>query len=363
MTNAAVEVIRSRKREHVELALAASSQTTTPAGWDDVQLVPAALPQLSIEDIDLSIELVGRTLAAPVAIAAMTGGHDDAVELNAVLGAAAEQLGLAIGVGSQRAALADRSLERSFAAVRDRAPTAFVIGNIGACQLVEQRGARRLTASEVDHLVDMIGADAMAVHLNVVQELVQTEGDRNFSALVDAIGELVTNCAVPVVVKETGAGLSRGDAAALASVGVAAVDVGGSGGTSFARIEASRAERVGDERGTRLGTTFADWGIPTAASVLEVRRCGLPVVATGGVRNGLDAAKALALGATAVGLGRPAMVAAQRGEAALVAELELVIEELRMALLLTGARTAADLPAPVLSGFTLEWAKQRDLGA
>ncbi len=363
MTNTAVELIKDRKREHVELALADSSQTQTSAGWDDVALVPAALPQLSAGDIDLSVELVGHRLAAPLAIAAMTGGHDDAVQLNAALGSVAERLGLAVGVGSQRAALADPSLERSFAAVRDRAPAAFVIGNIGACQLVEQSGVAPLRPDEVERLVAMVGADALAVHLNVVQELVQTEGDRNFGALLDAIARLVDRSPVPVIVKETGAGVSRADAAALAGVGVAAIDVGGAGGTSFARIEAARAERIGDVRGTRLGATFADWGIPTAASVLEVRGCGVPVIATGGVRNGLDAAKALALGATVVGIGRSAMVAAQRGEAALAHELELVIEELRTALLLTGSRTVADLPAPVLGGATLEWSRQRHLDA
>lgn len=356
-----IDLIKDRKREHVELALADASQALTPAGWDDVSLVSAALPEVSTGDIDLSLDFVGRRLSAPVAIAAMTGGHDDAVELNAALGAAAAQLGLAVGVGSQRAGLADGSLERSFSAIRDRAPQAVVIGNIGACQLVEQRGALPLTRVEVLRLVEMISADALAVHLNVVQELVQTEGDRNFDALADAIATLVHQCPVPVIVKETGAGMSRADAEALAATGVAAIDVGGAGGTSFARIEAGRAARIGDERGTRLGATFANWGIPTAASVLEVRGCGVPVVATGGIRNGLDAAKALALGATVVGIGRPAMVAAQRGEAALVHELELVLEELRTALLLCGARTPADLPAPVLSGFTLEWSKQRGL--
>lgn len=357
----AVEAIKQRKREHVDLALADASQASVDPGWHDVHLVPAALPETSLTDLDLTTELFGRRLELPLVLAAMTGGHDDAVEINAVLGSAAERFGLAVGVGSQRAALADESLVRSYAAVRDRAPHAMVIANIGACQLVDQQGQGALAPGDIERLVAMIGADALAVHLNVVQEVVQTEGDRNFGSLVDAVARLVEQCPVPVLAKETGAGLSRGDATALADAGVAAIDVGGAGGTSFARIEAGRAQQIGDERGIRLGRTFGDWGIPTAASLLEVARAGIPVIATGGVRNGLDAAKALALGATAVGIGRPAITAAQRGEAALVRELDLLVEELRTALVLTGARRPADLPPPVLTGFTLEWCRQRNL--
>ena len=360
-SEAAIEQIRERKRHHVELALHERSQSGADPGWDDIHLVPAALPELSAGDVSLATDLLGRRFAAPVVLAAMTGGHPDAVELNAVLGAAAQRLGLAVGVGSQRAALKEPALARSYAAVRDRAPGAFVIANVGACQLIAQDGTPGLTAADLTGVVAMVAADALAVHLNVVQEIVQTEGDRRFASLIDAIAAVVDRVGVPVVVKETGAGIDRTTAEALAAVGVAAIDVGGAGGTSFARIEGDRADAAGDERGARLGRTFADWGIPSAASVLEVRRAGLPVIATGGVRSGLDAARALALGATAVGLGRPAILAARQGEAALVHELELFVDELRTALVLCGVARPADLPVPVLTGFTLEWGRQRDL--
>lgn len=357
--------ISERKRDHLELAVSERSQSRTDAGWDDVRLVPAALPEVSPDEVDLTTELLGHRLAAPLVLVPMTGGHPDAGELNATLGEAAEVLGLAVGVGSQRAALVAPELASTFAAVRRRAPSALVLGNIGACQLVAQGDAAPLGADDVARVVDMVGADALTVHLNVVQELIQTEGDRVTSALGPAIAELVERSPVPVIAKETGAGMTGEDARALVHHGVAGLDVGGAGGTSFARIEAARAEAVGDRRGARLGAAFADWGVPTVAAVLEARSAGVPVIATGGVRSGVDAARALAVGATAVGVGRLAITAAQRGVPALVDELSLLLDELRTALVLCGARTPAELRRrpPVLGGPTLEWATQRRLVA
>lgn len=210
----------------------------------------------------------------------------------------------------------------------------------------------------------MVGAQALAIHLNAVEELIQTEGDRNTSGHLEAIAQVVTALEVPVVAKETGAGIDRHTARRLASVGVAAIDVGGVGGTSFALIEGRRAEVAGDSRGRRLGDTFAGWGIPTAASVLEARDCGAQVVASGGVRTGLDAAKALALGADLVGVGRPLLMAALEGEERLEAEIELLLEELRVAMVLCGVSRPGDLRDldPVVTGFTHEWRRQRGLG-
>jgi isopentenyl-diphosphate delta-isomerase len=233
-----------------------------------VDLVPAALPERSPADVDLGVGLLGRRLAAPVVLAGMTGGHPDAAEVNAVLGAAAQRLGLAVGVGSQRAALVAPGLAPTFAAVRRHAPGAVVLANVGACQLVAQGDTPALTAAQIGEAVAMVGADALAVHLNVVQELVQPEGDRRFGGLTAAIAGVVAGSPVPVLVKETGAGIDRASAVALAGAGVAAIDVGGAGGTAFARIEGARAGAAGDRRRARLGRTFADWGIPTAASVL-----------------------------------------------------------------------------------------------
>lgn len=350
-----------RKRQHLELVLSPRSQHARGAGWEDVHLVPRALPGCSAADVDLSTGFLGHELAAPVVLVGMTGGFDGAAAVNAALGEAAQELGLAVGVGSQRAALVDPSSRATFSAVRRRAPDVPVLANLGACQLVDQDDRPSLTAADVGDVVEMVGADGLAVHLNVVQELVQPEGDRRFGDLLEGIRWAVEASPVPVVAKETGAGMDRECAQQLAAAGVVALDVGGVGGTSFARVERDRADAEGDERAARLGEVFADWGIPTAASVLEVRGAGVPVIATGGVRNGLDAARALALGAGLVGIGRPAAEAALRGTAAVIDLLEGLLDELRTALVLSGATSPSALTAPVLDGFTLDWARQRAL--
>jgi isopentenyl-diphosphate delta-isomerase len=209
----------------------------------------------------------------------------------------------------------------------------------------------------------MLDAQALIIHLNVIEEAIQPEGDSNYSGLLRAVERVVAHSPVPVIAKETGAGMSRETAADLAAVGVTALDVGGAGGTSFARIEGTRASRLGDSRGARLGETFGGWGISTAVSILEVAGSGLPAIATGGVRSGLDAAKALSLGAAAVGLGRPALEAALLGPDGPTEELTMFIDELKLSILLTRGLNIADLQLhrPVVTGFTREWAAQREL--
>ncbi len=351
-----------RKRDHLALALDPASQGGD-AGWDDVALVPRALPEISVSDVSLDTPFLGRTLRAPLVLVPMVGGHPEAGELNAALGEAAERLGLAVGVGSQRVALARPEVAPTFAAVRRHAPTALVLANIGAGQLVAQGDVPGLSAADLRTVVDMVGADALSIHLNAAQEMVQPGGDQNTGPHLGAIAHAVEALDVPVVAKQTGSGMVRADADLLVGAGVAALDVGGAGGTSFTRIEAVRAERAGDVRGTALGDLLGSWGLGTVASVLEVRDAGAPVVATGGVRHGLDAARALALGATAVGLGRVAVVAAQRGVEALVRVLEDLLADLRAVMVLCGARTPAELRGvpPVLLGPTHAWATQRHL--
>lgn len=352
--------VPNRKLEHLELALAEPTPGPSAAGWDDVRLVPTALPERSLADVELGSELLGRHLGAPLVLVPMTGGHPDLGRVNAVLGEAAEHLGIAVGVGSQRAALEDPDLVPSYRAVRDRAPTAMVLANLGACQLLAQADRAALLADDVARAVEMVAADVLTIHLNVAQEVVQTEGDRVTGPFLPVIEDLVERCEVPVMVKETGSGMTGHDARRLAEVGVSAVDVGGAGGTSFVEIEGARAERAGDARGARLGATFRGWGVPTAAALLEVRSAPLEVVATGGIRHGLDAARALALGATAVGLGRTAAAAALDGVEACIAELEMVIEELRVATLLCGASACSALAEieVVLDGPTASWARR-----
>lgn len=355
--------IAKRKREHMEIARSAASQGARDPGWDDVHLVHAALPDVRIEEVSTETEFLGHKLRAPLILASMTGGHPDAVSINAALGTAAERTGIAVGVGSQRAALSDPSLEHTYRVLREHAPSAVVLANVGICQLVWQGATPPFTPANLQRAVDMVEAQALIVHLNVTEELIQTEGDRATGGFLEAIQETVRKCPVPVIAKETGSGLSKETAQLLAEAGVAALDVGGAGGTSFAQIEAVRAARAGDRRGARLGATFADWGLSTAVSVLETKASGLPVIATGGVRNGLHVAKALALGGSLGAMGRVILEAASQGADVLEEEIELVLEELRVAMVLTSSSSLQELRerTPVLTGHTAEWARARDL--
>jgi len=354
------DAVERRKGEHLQVVTGEDVTSRRPPGWDDVHLVHQALPATDLEKIDLGVEFLGRRLRAPLVIAGMTGGHAAALEVNRVLARAAENHGLAMGVGSQRAALRNPALASTYRVAREEAPTAFLIGNLGVAQLIPQGSS---AAAGVQHLlaaIEMIRADALALHLNYLEETVQPEGDRRAAGIREAIARAVSVIALPVIAKETGAGTSRQTALALRDLGCAAIDVGGAGGTSFAAVEARRADAVDDHRGRRLGETFRDWGIPTAASILAARAAGLPIIATGGVRSGLDAAKALALGATLVGVAAPLLRAGMEGEAAVAEWIELFCEELRAAVFLTGGRSVADLAGAdrVLVGELAQWTAQ-----
>jgi isopentenyl-diphosphate delta-isomerase len=319
------------------------------------------LPEVDKSAVDLSADFLGRRLAAPFVIAGMTGGHKTAHDVNAVLARAAEQHGVAMGVGSQRAALRRPDLAYTYTVVREQAPSAFLIGNIGAPQLIPQGSAPPLGFDEIDAALDMIHADALAVHLNFLQESVQPEGERFSEGCAAAIQKVVEHLgATPVVAKETGAGLSRSTAMRLKHLGVKALDVGGVGGTSFAAIEGLRAEAQGAAASQRLGEVFRDWGIPTPVSVVGVQTTALPVIATGGIRSGLDAAKALALGATLVGVARPLLQAALEGDAAVDAWIDQFLHELRTVLFLTGSPDLASLRSKprVITGATRAWLAQ-----
>jgi isopentenyl-diphosphate delta-isomerase len=335
--------MRSRKAEQMELAAGAGVERRAGPGWEDLELVHEALPEVDLDEIDLGVELLGHRLSLPLVIAGMTGGHDGATAVNAVLARAAEAHGLAIGLGSQRTALLDPALAGTYAVVREHAPTAPVFANIGASQLIVQGDTPALSPDDLRTAVAMVRADALAVHLNFLEEAVQPEGDSCTRGCAAAIAAAADALDVPVIVKETGAGMSRATARRLRELGVAALDVGGAGGTSFAIVERLRAERQGDDASLALGLALGEWGIPTAAAVPAAAACGLPVIATGGVRSGIDAAKAIALGATAVGAARPLLLAALEGDGALDAWIARFRAELRTAMLLTGSPDVAAL--------------------
>lgn len=290
----------------------------------------------------------------------MTGGRPQALALNEILARVAQREGIAIGVGSQRAALRDPSLAPTYSVVRDAAPHAFVIANVGISQLVRQITGGRMTAKDVAQIVRMVRADAIALHLNYLEESVQPEGQTRARGAAAAVRTFVRRSPVPVIAKEIGAGITRDVAKRLRALGVKAIDVGGMGGTSFAAIEAMRAEARGDVLRSSLGRRFRDWGIPTAVAVVGASATKIPVIAAGGVRSGLDAAKALALGATAVGVGRPLLQAALKGEEKLVDWIRAFELELRTAVFLSGQRRAADLSRAtvVVTGRTLAWMEQ-----
>lgn len=358
----AYDQVSTRKAEHLAVIVSRDVDSRERPGWDDVRLIHQALPEVDFDEVDTSTELLGRSLALPLVIASMTGGHGDAYWVNRVLARAAERYGIAMGVGSQRAALRDRRLRETYAVVRDEAPGAFVIGNIGAPQLIAQGGTPALGPDDVAEVVAMVRANALAVHLNTLEEAIMPEGDRRARGCRDAIARLAEVSPVPLIGKETGAGLSADAALALRDVGVRALDVGGLGGTSFAAVEGARADAAGDRQGARLGETFRDWGIPTAVSLVQARGAGLPLIATGGVRSGLDAARAIALGASAVGVARPLLLAALAGFGAVAAWIEQFARELRTALFLTGSARLADLRRrpPVVLGETAAWLSQLD---
>jgi isopentenyl-diphosphate delta-isomerase len=344
--------IGSRKVDHLDLA------TTGDVGFHStttllecVRFVHDALPELSLDDIDPSCHVLGKRLRAPVLIAAMTGGTDRAERINRELAAIAEERGYAFGLGSQRAMLS-RPETRSSYDVRAVAPTALLLGNIGGVQ------AAAMSTEAVREIAESIGADALCVHLNPAMEVVQAEGDRDFRGVLDALARLSAELPFPVIAKETGCGLSASVARRLAGAGVRHVDVSGAGGTSWVAVEAARA--AGSQRA--LGDRFREWGIPTAASLALVEPVGFRTVfATGGISHGLDVARAVALGASAAGVARAALQALERGGRAGAEAFFAQIEaELRTAMLLTGARTLAELRrAPrLIVGELSEWVRQ-----
>jgi isopentenyl-diphosphate delta-isomerase len=338
---------RRRKIEHIEICLDEEVQCQRPTMFEDIDFVHNALPEIDKDSIDLTTNFFGLRAGAPLIIAAMTGGHPQTMNVNQKLATAAEELSLPIGVGSQRAAVEDPSLADTFRIVRDTAPSVPVIANIGATHV-----------KVAPEAVSMIEADILAVHLNPLQEAIQPEGDCNSEGALENIAMIVDSVDVPVIIKETGAGISGEVAKSLEDAGVVGVDVGGVGGTSWAGVEYYRAMKEDDDLKAQLGLEFWDWGIPTALSVLMVLDAtDLDVIATGGIRSGLDVAKALALGSVSAGVAHPLLRPAVHGSALdVVVELERMLEGLRIAMYLTGSQKVEELSSKslILSGKLVE---------
>jgi isopentenyl-diphosphate Delta-isomerase len=342
--------IESRKDEHVRVSLE-KDVSASHNYWDDVSLSHNALPEINKSDVDLSVEFLGKELRSPFLISGMTGGYGKAKKINDNLAGAAETYQLAMGVGSQRAALKKEDLKETYGVVKEY-DIPLRIGNIGASQLV--LWGHEETLSYVSTMVDMIDADAIAICLNFLQEVIQFEGEAHAKGVLKEIQQLAESIDLPVIVKESGAGISFDVAKRLAETPISAIDISGMGGTSFAAIEHYRAKLHFDQLHARGGKTFWDWGIPTPQSLLEVRDAvdeQFPVIASGGIRNGLDAAKAFALGANLVGVAHALLKPATKSKKETLFEIDAFVKELRAAMFLTGCDHLDSLPFIEVNGW------------
>jgi isopentenyl-diphosphate delta-isomerase len=314
----------SRKKEHVDIVLNSGSQYSKSTGLERVDFLHNALPEQNFDDVDLQTKFLGKTVRYPIIISAMTGGYAEAGKINKDLASAAQKHGIAFALGSQRAMLENPGLKETYY-VRDEAPDIPVIANIGAVQL------KKYPVEKVLSLVSLVEADALAVHLNPLQEAIQPEGDKDFSGVLAAIKNLCEKSDVPIIVKETGAGISQDVAIKLKQAGVSFIDVAGAGGTSWAKVEYARKGPV---------PGFEEWGISTFDSIIQCRGV-LPFIASGGIRSGVDAAKTIALGAELAGAAYPFLKALK--EKRLDQELTTWENQMRIAAFLTGSRTFEEL--------------------
>ncbi len=319
-----------RKEDHLRICLNESVQFQRVGnGFQEYYFVHQALPELDLNKVDLAVTLFGKRLSAPVVISSMVGGIGPAAEINRNLAQAAQKLGLAFGLGSERILIESPEAAESYR-VRDVAPDILLFANLGAVQLNYGFGA-----AECLKAVNLVGADALLLHLNPLQEALQPEGNTNFERLTEKITEVCSELPVPVVIKETGCGISADAARRLIAAGVAGLDVAGAGGTCWSEVEKYRTDDILRQN---IAGRFADWGIPTAEALVTVREAApnVPLIASGGLRSGIDAAKAIALGADAVGIGWPLLKPATQSAAASVDYLEEIIEVLRIAMFCTG---------------------------
>jgi isopentenyl-diphosphate delta-isomerase len=348
-------LIQRRKGDHVEI-VANEDLSQNYVYWDDIKLVHNPLPEVDLEEVDTSATLFGRRLRAPLIISAMTGGYGKAEEINRNLASVAEDFGIGMGVGSQRAALENPEVARTYSVIKEF-EIPLRIGNLGVPQLIKQGLTAPLGIEEGKAAMQMVDAHMLAVHLNYLQEIVQPEGDTKSKGGLKALEKFAS--ALPVIAKETGAGVPRETALKLKKAKVRGIDVGGLGGTSFSAVEYFRAKSAGDSSRANIGRTFWDWGIPTPVAVV-VANVGLPVIATGGLRSGLDVARAIAIGASSAGMAGRLLPAALEGKDALTRELSTIIDELKAAMFLVGAKDLKELAASraILTGRSKDWLDQ-----
>ncbi len=326
----------TRKTNHIRINLEEDVQSGITTGLERYAFIHQALPELDLDEIDLKLTLFGHTLPAPLFISSMTGGTKEAAEINRTLAAAAQEMGIPMGVGSQRVALLDTSSQGSYQ-LRPIAPDILLFANLGAVQLNYGLGVK-----DCQKVVDMLDADGLILHLNPLQEAVQPEGETNFAGITEKIRHICAALDVPVIVKEVGWGLSKQAARALVEAGVSALDVAGAGGTSWSEVEMHRAET---EMQRELAASFLDWGIPTAESIQMVREIApdIPLFASGGLRTGMDIAKCIALGATMGGMASPFLKAATHSVDRTLETIQTIIKEIRVSMFAAGVSDLNEL--------------------
>ena len=348
----------SRKLEHIDITLTKNVEGPGSAWFEHVHLIHRAVPETDFDKVSIETPFLSKRLRAPIVITGMTGGHSDVAHINKAIAEVAEEFGIAMGVGSQRAAIEDPSRAESFSIARRAAPDIVIIANLGAPQLVKGYGI-----GEVRRAIEMIDADAIAIHLNAAQEVIQPEGEPMFRGVVKMIENIASSIDKPVIIKETGCGLSMEVIDELKRTGVRIFDVSGHGGTNWVLVEKHRALRKGDELKAAIAEDLSRWGIPTAASIIEARYAApdITLIGSGGVRTALDAVKALALGADLVGIAKPALEAYYSGKLRLY--LKSLIHGIKAAIFLTGSRSIGELREKpvVITGPLREWMIERGI--
>jgi isopentenyl-diphosphate delta-isomerase len=355
------ELIFSRKDQHLIFTVKEKVESTATTMLEDVKFVHQTILDYDFSEVDLSTQFFGHKVNAPLVISGMTGGTPLSGKINSMLAELAEEFHIPIGVGSQRAGLKDPSAADTFRVVKEKAPDVPRIANIGASQV-----SMGLSVGDAEKLIEMIDADVLAVHLNPLQEVLQPEGEPVFRSFLAGLEKLVSSVSVPVILKQTGEGFARESARKLVGIGIKGIDVGGTGGTSFAVIEGLRARLMGLDVLEEIARDFADWGVPTAASILEVRSVfpDILLIATGGVRNGVEVAKVIRLGADFAGMALPVIRSVYHGGVHGGRRfLDKTLKELRIAVYLVGGKDLKDLKkAPIIvTGKLKDWIIQREL--
>ncbi len=330
-------MIENRKEEHVRIA-ENENVSTDHNFWDDIDIIHQAIPEVDFDSIDTSAQFIGHRINHPMIISSMTGGTDLAKRINYNLAAAAEKFGIPMGVGSMRAAVEKKELADTFSVILER-KVPVRIANIGAPQLIRQEKPA-FTDKDIEYVMNLIEAHYLIVHFNFLQEMVQPEGDRNAKGVLKRLSEIASS--YPVIAKETGNGFSREAALELKDAGVKAIDVGGLGGTSFAAIEYYRAKKAGDSGKMASGLSFWNWGVPSPASV-KYCSVGIPVIGSGGLRNGLDLAKALVMGASVGGFARTLLKSADASQTDIENEISQILRDLKIAMFLTGKSSVREM--------------------